>query len=417
MHPRILTGSILLLLLPIALCAEPMEPVQIVGTGKAQGMPFIRNWILIEPSIDGVIVPTRESGSVGARDIERLMRIYFPRTFEDLISYDFLFLAQVDMAFISPKRQQWMYDAIAEHGLGGVNTRSVMSMQTWWSTPWAESVLSDAFPNEAMAVIRSSIYGVSITWPSGPLVVEDDETLAPVARPFKDRLEDLFPGYGGLPTIPRPGSKVHTWIRSGIRDLSSPRPGYTAHIFEWQYNDAITFTFMDMVYDNFWRSNMNPFSLDIITNVMWRGAHRELPEDGLKVHVLRDRLAYYQQEKTAVISVFDFAETFGANTVDLYRELEDLDEEKRLADDLYLSAEFDEAYQQMEIVIDELNKLSDNALKLKDQALLWVYVIEYLAVAGTSMVCGGVLWFLMIKRSLYREAGVTRRQSMRHEDY
>jgi len=35
-------------------------------------------------------------------------------------------------------------------------------------------------------------------------------------------------------------------------------------------------------------------------------------------------------------------------------------------------------------------------------------VIEWLAVTGTSMVCGFLLWLLMIRRRLYREVRTTR---------
>ncbi len=413
LHKKQVLAVIILVLFPICAGQEPMEPVQIIGTGKAAGMPHVKNWILIEPSIDGLIVPTRASGDVTPSDVRRLMRVYFPRTFDSLLTFDFLFLAQVDMKFISDQKAEWMYEAMEEHGLGGVNTRSVMSMQPWWSGPWADSILSEAFPNDAYAVTRCDVYGKQAFWPSGPLVVEDDQSLPPVAWPFEEQLEKLFPSYGGLPTIPKPGSKVHTWIRSGLKEIGSPRPGFTPHIFEWEYGEAITFTFMDMVYDDFWRTNENPFAIDIITNVIWRGDHRKLPDDGMKVHVLRDRLVYYQQEKSAVISVFDFAEKFGANTADIYEKLEELDDEKDLADDLYMRTEFDQAYSQMESVIQQLNMLAEDAMKLKDQALLWVYVAEWLAVAATSLITGGVIWALMIRRKLYREAGVTRSESQR----
>ena len=115
--------------------ADGSQVIKIIATGKAQSTPITKSWILIEPSLDGIIVPTREWGSVTSVDIIRLMRVYFPRTFEDLISFDFLLLTQVDMGFISPEQATWMYEAIADHGLGGANTRSVMSMNTYLSVP------------------------------------------------------------------------------------------------------------------------------------------------------------------------------------------------------------------------------------------------------------------------------------------
>jgi hypothetical protein len=47
-------------------------------------------------------------------------------------------------------------------------------------------------------------------------------------------------------------------------------------------------------------------------------------------------------------------------------------------------------------------------MRLRERALLWVYVVEWLAVTGTLLVCGMVLWTLMIRKRLYRQVAVTR---------
>lgn len=383
--------------------------IQIVATGKAQSMPVIRDWMMVEPSIKGIIVPTREWGSVTAQEIVRLMRIYFPRTFQDLVSYDFLFLAQVDMSFISPRQAQWMHDAMGDYGLGAVNTRSVMSMNLWLSEPWATSVMSQAFPNDAMAVVRSPYYLMSSARvPSGPILVNDDEDLAPVMKPFKRQIERTFPSYAGLLTIPREGSRIHSWLRTGLSELAYPLPGYVPHVMEWDYGKATTFTLMDMVYDSFWSTNLNPFALDIVANMIWRACRRELPTDAMKVHLLRDRLAQYSSQKSVVVSVFDFAEKFGANAFPLYDRLAGLEIDKSSADGLYLDGEFDQAYSLVEEIIGGLNDLAEQALKLKDQAMIWIYVMEWIVVVATSMLCGVSIWILMVKRQLYRRTEVTR---------
>ncbi len=390
------------------ICTSPDEPkvIKVIATGKAESTPVARAWILVEPSLDGVIVPTREWGGVRSMDIIRLMRLYFPRTFEDLISYDFLLLTQVDMVFISPEQATWMYKAIAEYGLGGANTRSVMSMNVGLATIWGESILSDAFPNNVWAVIKSPHY--YSTWrPSGPLIVNEDESIAPVVRPLKRQLESLFPGYGGLVTIPREGSRPHTWIKTSL-PIGGAKPGYVPHLFEWDYGNGITFTFMDMVYDDFWKTSINPYALDIITNVIWHGSHRHIPEDTLRVHALRENFGFYSDRRLGVLAVFDFAESCGANIANLYSTLGSLNFEKAEADRLYLSGDFEASYEKLEEATRKLIALAEEAVKLKDQALFWVYVIEWLSIAGVSLVCGATLWILMVRRGLYREVGVTR---------
>jgi hypothetical protein len=59
-----------------------------------------------------------------------------------------------------------------------------------------------------------------------------------------------------------------------------------------------------------------------------------------------------------------------------------------------------------------LDEASEKAYKLKDEALLWVYVTEWLVVASTGMICGFILWTVMVRRSLYREIDQTKLQRL-----
>jgi hypothetical protein len=55
-----------------------------------------------------------------------------------------------------------------------------------------------------------------------------------------------------------------------------------------------------------------------------------------------------------------------------------------------------------------LEEIEGRAVDLKDRALLWVYLIEWLAVTGTCLAAGFVLWTLMVRRRLYKEIAVTK---------
>lgn len=48
------------------------------------------------------------------------------------------------------------------------------------------------------------------------------------------------------------------------------------------------------------------------------------------------------------------------------------------------------------------------AFRLKDQAMLWIYLIEWSVVTSTFTICGVVVWTLMVRRRYYREIGSTR---------
>ena len=74
----------------------------------------------------------------------------------------------------------------------------------------------------------------------------------------------------------------------------------------------------------------------------------------------------------------------------------------------YFELRFEEVLDAYEEVVEGLGQLEVEAIELKDRALLWVYVIEWLSVTGTAMVAGVLLWTIMVRRRLYREVGTTR---------
>ena len=55
-----------------------------------------------------------------------------------------------------------------------------------------------------------------------------------------------------------------------------------------------------------------------------------------------------------------------------------------------------------------LDEAYDLALEAKDAALFWVFVTEWLVVTASGMICGVVVWALMVRRRFYREVEVTR---------
>lgn len=413
LKPRLSTASVLaaclfacLALFPQALSADVARPARFLGTCGGQGREdVIRGWLLTEPSLQGIVIPARVH-ELSSEYVWKMIRIYFPRTLEDLISYDFILLASVDMQFFTDRQARWMYDAIAENGLGGMNTRSVQSMSIAWSGSWMNSILSDAFPNDVPAVVNHEDYQGEV-FAAGPMVVNDDKG---VVGPFKHQIEGIFTAYRGVITVPRAGSTIHTWIRTDLKHHRNPLPGYIPHLFEWRYRNSTTFTAMDMINEDFWKSNRNPFSVDVMANVVWRSTNKELPRDAMQVHALRELFRHFQLRKSCLVSVFEFAENFGASTVDVYSRLGEIEVMKSEADLEYLRGDFEASFDRMNSLMEDLGSLEERAVNLKDSALAWVYFIEWLAVSGTLLICGVVLWQLMVKRSMYREVAVTHRR-------
>jgi hypothetical protein len=119
-------------------CGEVVEEenkVKVLALSKINTVQTLSNWFASEPSIEYSIeysiVPTREYGEETRADMERYMRIYFPRSYGDLSAFDFYYLAQTDMTLLRPGQQQWIYDALTDGLKGAVNTRSVMSTHSY----------------------------------------------------------------------------------------------------------------------------------------------------------------------------------------------------------------------------------------------------------------------------------------------
>jgi hypothetical protein len=390
---------------------DEVRPLRVIDSGIAESIPIAAAWIRSEPSLTGLVVPSREGwGGVQPSHVKKMIRIYFPRTFEELASYDFFLFAQVDMTYFTGTQDRWMHDAIAERGLGGLNTRSVMSMIPSYSYPWVDSLLSQAFPNDPLAVVQHDYYRMN-NQALGPMVVNDDEAVAPIVRPFKDQIERVLFSYRGVVTSPRPGSTIYTWVKTDLRELGNPLLGYIAHLFQWTYGEGTTFTTMDMLTDRFWRGDENPFSLDIVANIIWHSCGRELPADAMMVHLLRGRFLAFDLMKSNLVSVLEFAERFGANTNRIYDHLQEIESGKGEADRSYLQGNFEESNAMMDEIIGDLEGLDGEAVRLKDRALMWVYIIEWLVAASTLIVSGVLLWTLMVRRRLYRQIGATRFRS------
>ncbi len=406
--PALVFGLVLVASLrPVAAQSQPTI-IKTLAMGKAESTPVLTAWLTAEPSTDPTIIATREWGAVSPADIRRYMRIYFPRTYDELVRYEFIFLAQVDMFFVTPEQARWIYDALKDHPKGAVNTRSIMSALTAYYEPWRNSILPEAFPNDIDAVIADT---ANFQGRPGPLIVNDDPYLPNIIKPYKSMIEPLYTFYGGLNTVPKPGSVILSYTKNNV-GVGSPIPGQIAHVFYWKWHQSTTFTFRDMVYDPFWSApespTSNPYALDIIVNMIWWSTGRDLPQDPLMVHEYRRLVFTYAIQKSLLTSLLDFAEVFGADPSRIYAKSEEIEDHRRRAVREYLDRDFVEAHETMKTAMTELRNLEGDAMRLKDKALFWVHMVQWLATTGVFLVASVVLWSLMVRRSLYREVSSTK---------
>jgi hypothetical protein len=403
----IILSAVLLLLSP-AVAQNRSLKIRVLGSGQVGGMTVMTRWFTSEPSTDPLIIPTRESGDVTPEVIKRLMRLYFPRREEDLLTYDFFFFACIDATHFSGKQQIWIRNALDNHIKGGINTRSV---QGKYDTEWRDSILDEPFPNDVEAVLSDPHYQHGKT---GPMVIIDSPGVPDIMKPFKERVEPLFRAYTDagpiLIAIPKLGSVILSYTRNNA-GIGYPIPGELAHVFFWRWNRSTTFTFRDMITSPFWAEGGTPpnvYAPDIVVNIIWYCTGHELPSDPYMVHQFRMDLYNFGLRKSLLASLLEFAEKFGALPTKEYDELNRIEGIRGDASQYYLASEYDRAYEELNKALLELEALEDDAMRLKDSTLFWVYVVEWATVTATLLFAGVVVWALMVRRSMYREVAATR---------
>jgi hypothetical protein len=325
-------------------------------------------------------------------------------------------LAQIEVWIFTDEQQYMLYDSIYQGGLGGMQTRSVMSMHDGISRPWALSILSDAFPNDADAVVNLPSYTPHSE--SMRVAINTNEMVPPIYKPYKDLpgVEYSFIGaYGTNIAIPKEGAVIVSYsvgpykygFPGAYPDPRFESPGWLPQSMYWTFGKGTTWTHQDM-FGQYWNTVYNPYAPDMVLAELIFSTGRKLPDDVLALHALRVKFTDYSSLKGFIFAIMDFGEKFGANTASVTQRMSKVAQGVDDAEQFYLDQAFQDSSTAMDQALADLDLLREESLKLKDRALMWVYVVEWLAVSGVSLVVGFALWTLMIRRKLYREVAVTR---------
>lgn len=376
-HRILLISLLILVSLPGGLSRS--DPLEVLCTGHADAMPLMGSILKREPLTDAAVIPTRiGSNTVGVTPsmVRRYMRLYFPRTYRELVErYEFLLLEQIDSNYFTTSQFEWMRKAVEDAGLGGLQDRSVMSMHYWLSDIWSRTPLAKAFPNDAEKVVEINYHR------NGNLevVLNEDPNLPNVVKAYKDVLNFHVGPWGSNLMIPKQGADIYTWSRTEeFPEFAYPYPGLFPHIMGWRYGQGYTFSVQDILGAGFWTESRNPYATDVMIAMMMYSTGRKLPEDVVMVHELRGRFAKYSDEKSFIFSLMEFVDRFGANTAPMEKSIKEMDDGWKRSRSLYLEQDYERSWTQMGELIDEMSSLRGQALRLKDRALLWIYVIEWL---------------------------------------
>ncbi|MBU7004938.1 MAG: hypothetical protein HXS50_05185, partial [Theionarchaea archaeon] len=150
------------------------------------------------------------------------------------------------------------------------------------------------------------------------------------------------------------------------------------------------------------------FLPDIIYNEVFFVTDVDPPEDVFVVHGIRTGLINLHERMKSGIALIDFVDRFGADTSKIEEALLQLDEKIDLIEEEYIISRYSRAMELISITESEFVDFEQDVVDFKENALMWIYIIEWVTVTGVFMITLQSLWTLMVRRRLYREVGVTR---------
>jgi hypothetical protein len=342
-----------------------------------------------DPAIDTTLVPTRPGYLGGVENAKRNLRIYMPRTYDQMANgYELILTSDADRTVFKTDWIVWMARSVTEGGLGfewlgSIGRPPSQEQLDWVGTPLAEfapSYTSDEYYKYGSFRVK---------------IVDRDEELMK-ALPWESA-----PPLANLDMqIPKQGSQV--WA---ITD--HPR-GYPL-ITYWGVGEGSVLCFASKFPNGVmpWADDWPLFPQAMIY-LAYRTSGRALPEDHLAFHEIMSLFFEYKSTTTVIGSILSFVEEFGGSVSQVHRLIDGVAETKREADRAYLGEDYDRCLALMEQAVGDQEGLMTRALQAKDTALLWVYATEWSALMATFLLSGVVIWSLMVKRRLYKEVGSSR---------
>jgi len=328
-------------------------------------------------------------------DAARGLRAYFPRVERQVSEgYDVIIISDAREPFFPIKIQTWIRNGVVDHGLGFLmagGPQTFGGYEPWGHPSWGDSIIGEILPVICLTDWQYASKSYFMRPASGmedhPLIRDIPWNRIPLECRNRVDSKQGSTVVGVADRYPE-GSPILTFSDMG-EGISE------AFVFDWGGNGP----------QEFHRSEFIPVFL---SNIVYWVARVPIPEDMSLMVRLRSELTKYFSTREFVLSVIDFAEKFGANMNKAEVALKESDDDRKEVISLYISGDMDGSLQSIGRALDKLDEVSELAMEAKDAALLWVYLIEWLTVSGTAMFTGAIVWTLMVKRSAYREVGVTR---------
>ncbi len=352
-----------------------------------------------DPMMSYTAVPSRSSAVKGGmKAMQKYIRQYFPRTYEEVETFDYIMLLAPEYYLFTNKQDSWLYTRIVE-GAGGFNDGSVFSIIGQIHSSWANSLTQKAFPNDAPAVVARGGGGES---PLDLYIIRINRQFPdPVMTPYVDYGVEKVTSIVSRYVIPRQTAGV---LAYQYGNFASEVP----FLVSWDHGQGRTMTCGGFIGFGSWFGEDNPYGGDIIINMVLYSTGRDLIEDVDVFHRLKINFREFRNKMELLISLKDFVDRLGANTQRIQDRIWKLEEMGQTASNQYLEQDFMGCEETFQRAFDGFAQAEAVARKVKDNAMLWVYIIEWLITCSTLFVSGSLLWSIMVKRKLYHDVRTTK---------
>lgn len=408
-------GAMTAIFLAAGLCTG-IDPVKILGMGTLLPTDTpVFSWCNDDPLMVLTIIPTRFGAiSYEAEDAKRLIRLYFPRKFDET-TVDVLLFSAGDVVHYTSSQIATMTSGV-RGGVAAMADCGGTSAILQYIEPWVASGIGEIFPNDVAAVLSAGYTFVTGTYPGyflkGIPYTVRVRTDAP-GNPFSPFLAvgiEQVHGFAPRNMIPRPGSTILADM-VGAQGFLKSEPPFSV---TWEYENGRTLVVSEWLGHPFWgdygadiHQSENRYGHEMFLNLVLYLAGRPISQDIVEMHRTNQDREEMRFRRDNVISAIDFAASFGVNTQSVAEELATIDARMKEADALYLDGEFGQSSETVASCISSLEDLFGKTLALKDMALAYLYLSEWLAVTGTLVICGSVLYEVMVRRRVYRVVGTT----------
>lgn len=336
--------------------------------------------------------------------VKRALRLYMPRNRQEYSQYDVVGLDDATYEHFSSNTLIWMRDSLLEDGLGFFMGGGSGSFGGWANyLDWGYTPLQEVMPVECTHD--------RVEFSVNKVIRFDDEFIRSVPwEEFENhnvfgmynvvklkqgavQLSELRPVGGGRTD---PG---WTWWDVGKGRFFASPTGFRGTLAGGTTSAGVSFIH--------WK-----YYPDFVSNMAYFTAGLTPPSDAQLLHTTRRKFREVDYHRQMVIGTIEFVSRFGASMDRVDEKLEEVEESLERAKLSFIDLELVKSLEEIEHALSILREADALAVKAKQTALFWVYVTEWLVITATLLVCGSILWSLMVRRKLYKQVHATRIESL-----